>query len=236
MLSFLRSSRRADGSPRQPAEPYQLLRRFHLDLTGLPPSITEQDAFLRNPTPEALDRIMDDLLAAKPMANAGRGTGSMSSDMPRPTDTSVTRSSLMPGVIATMSFAPSMTTSPTTASFSSSSPATNCRTGTPRRLIATGFNRLGAWDDEPADPETDRFDQLDDIVSTTSQAFLGLTLGCARCHNHKFDPLTARDYYSMVAIFNGLERPRKGRTELDLPVAPRKNSNAKPSAIGRSNL
>ena len=48
--------------------------------------------------------------------------------------------------------------------------------------------------------------------------FLGLTLGCARCHNHKFEPLTARDYYSMVAIFNGLERPRKGRTELDLPA------------------
>ena len=85
-------------------------------------------------------------------------------------------------------------------------------------LIATGFNRLGPWDDEPADPETDRFDQLDDVVSTTSQAFLGLTLGCARCHNHKFDPLTARDYYSMVAIFNGLQRPRNGRTELDLPV------------------
>ena len=87
-------------------------------------------------------------------------------------------------------------------------------------LIATGFNRLGPWDDEPADPETDRFDQLDDVVSTTSQAFLGLTLGCARCHNHKFDPLTARDYYSMVAIFNGLQRPRNGRTELDLPLAP----------------
>jgi len=85
-------------------------------------------------------------------------------------------------------------------------------------LIATGFNRLGPWDDEPADPETDRFDQLDDVVSTTSQAFLGLTLGCARCHNHKFDPLTARDYYSMVAVFNGLQRPRNGRTELDLPV------------------
>ena len=85
-------------------------------------------------------------------------------------------------------------------------------------LVATGFNRLGPWDDEPADPEVDRFDQLDDVVSTTSQVFLGVTLGCARCHNHKFDPLTARDYYSMVAIFNGLQRPRNGRTELDLPV------------------
>ena len=68
-------------------------------------------------------------------------------------------------------------------------------------LIATGYFRLGPWDDEPADPQTDRFDQLDDMVSTTSQVFLGLTLGCARCHNHKFDPLTAQDYYSMVAVF-----------------------------------
>lgn len=85
-------------------------------------------------------------------------------------------------------------------------------------LIATGYHRLGPWDDEPADPPTDRYDQLDDILSTTSQAFLGLTIGCARCHNHKFEPLTAADYYSMVAIFNGLERPRNGRTELDRPI------------------
>jgi hypothetical protein len=84
-------------------------------------------------------------------------------------------------------------------------------------LIATGFHRLGPWDDEPADPKTDRYDQLDDIVSTTAQAFLGLTLGCARCHDHKFDPLTQSDY-RMVRIFVILERPRKGRTELDLPM------------------
>src|SRR5260370_1168370 len=63
-------------------------------------------------------------------------------------------------------------------------------------FIATGYYRLGPWDDEPADSKEDRFDQLDDMVSTTSQTFLGLTLGCARCHNHKFEPLTARDYYT----------------------------------------
>src|SRR5207249_9268066 len=67
-------------------------------------------------------------------------------------------------------------------------------------------------------PKADRYDQLDDVVSTTSQVFLGLTLGCARCHDHKFEPLTQTDYYRMIAIFNGLQRPRKGRTELDLPV------------------
>ncbi|MBL9131914.1 MAG: DUF1549 domain-containing protein, partial [Verrucomicrobiaceae bacterium] len=84
--------------------------------------------------------------------------------------------------------------------------------------IATGFLRLGHWDDEPADPPTDRYDQLDDIVSTTGQAFLGLTIGCARCHDHKFEPLSQRDYYSLVAVFNPLERPRKGRTELTVKI------------------
>ncbi|MFO1484242.1 MAG: PSD1 and planctomycete cytochrome C domain-containing protein [Verrucomicrobiaceae bacterium] len=84
--------------------------------------------------------------------------------------------------------------------------------------IATGFLRLGHWDDEPADPPTDRYDQLDDIVSTTGQAFLGLTIGCARCHDHKFEPLSQRDYYSLVAVFNPLQRPAKGRTELTVNV------------------
>src|SRR5262249_9086318 len=85
-------------------------------------------------------------------------------------------------------------------------------------LVATGDYRLGPWDDEPADPKEDRFDQLDDMVSTTGQVFLGLTMGCARCHHHKFEALTLHDYYRLVAIFNPLTRPQKDRTELDLPA------------------
>jgi hypothetical protein len=88
-------------------------------------------------------------------------------------------------------------------------------------LVATGYYRLGPWDDEPANPQEDRFDQLDDLVHTTSQVFLGLTLACARCHNHKFEPLTMHDYYRMVAIFAPLERPVKGRAERDLPIGTR---------------
>src|SRR5207245_3490663 len=88
-------------------------------------------------------------------------------------------------------------------------------------LIATGYYGLGPWDDEPADPKEDRFDQLDDIVSTTAQVFLGLTLGCARCHNHKFEPLTTLDYYRMTAIFNSLQRFQAGRSDLDAPVGSR---------------
>ena len=89
---------------------------------------------------------------------------------------------------------------------------------TPENLVATGYYRLGPWDDEPADPKQDRYDQLDDIVNTTSEVFLGLTLGCARCHNHKFEPLSMHDYYRMVAIFEPLKRPADGRTERALPL------------------
>jgi hypothetical protein len=71
-------------------------------------------------------------------------------------------------------------------------------------LIATGYYRLGLWDDEPADRLQARYDWLDDIVSTTGQVFLGLTINCARCHDHKIDPLPQRDYYGMLAFFHNI--------------------------------
>ncbi|MFN9371004.1 MAG: DUF1549 and DUF1553 domain-containing protein [Planctomycetaceae bacterium] len=89
---------------------------------------------------------------------------------------------------------------------------------TAETLIATTFLRLGTWDDEPADPLVDRYDQLDDVVGTVSTAFLGMTLRCARCHNHKFEPLSQIDYGRMLAIFDPLERPRRDRTEFDVEV------------------
>ena len=93
-------------------------------------------------------------------------------------------------------------------------------------VIATGFSRVGPWDAErgasvqKSEVIAERFNELDDMVSTTSQVFLALTMGCARCHDHKFDPLTSRDYYSMVAIFSPLQRSRKGRAELSRPAVP----------------
>lgn len=73
-------------------------------------------------------------------------------------------------------------------------------------IIATGYYRLGRWDDEPADPKLAFYDDIDDIVSTTSQTFLGLTVNCARCHDHKIDPIPQRDYYRMVAFFHNIRR------------------------------
>lgn len=88
-------------------------------------------------------------------------------------------------------------------------------------LTATGYYRLGIWDDEPADPLQAVFDEYDDIVSTTGQAFLGLTLGCARCHDHKIDPITQIDYYSLLAFVRdvtpyALRNDQESNNQLDL--------------------
>ena len=96
----------------------------------------------------------------------------------------------------------------------------------PETVIATGFLRVGPWDAErgasvqPSEVVAERYNELDDMVRTTAQVFLGMTLGCARCHDHKFDPLASRDYYSMVAVFNPLTRHKNGRTELTRPAVP----------------
>lgn len=74
----------------------------------------------------------------------------------------------------------------------------------PDALLATGYHRLMIWDDEPADPAQARADVIADVVDTTGVVFMGTTVGCARCHDHKKDPISQRDYYSMFAFFNNL--------------------------------
>jgi len=78
-------------------------------------------------------------------------------------------------------------------------------------MIATGFFRLMQWDDEPVDRLQARYDVLDDIVRVTTEGFLGMTLGCARCHDSKVDPIKQKDYYSFMAFFNGVTNNDKGR-------------------------
>ena len=96
---------------------------------------------------------------------------------------------------------------------------------TEQGLIATGFYRLGVWDDEPVSHEQAWFDDLDDMLTTTCQTFLGLTINCARCHDHKLDPIPQRDYYRMLAYFAGVTRyggPHRGRDlrYSQVPLAP----------------
>lgn len=201
-----------------PASPPRWFRRLHLDVLGLPPTPAEQIEFEANHDRLPLDAWVDRLLArpeygerwarhwldlvrfaesngyerdaAKPFAWRYRDYVIDSLNRDKPWDRF-----LMEQIAGD-----------------------EMPDASPETAIATTYYRLGPWDDEPADPATDRFDQLDDIVSTTSLAFLGLNLGCARCHDHKFEPLSARDYYSLVAVFDPLQRPRNGREELALPA------------------
>ena len=207
--------------PAPSAEPQVLLRRLYLDLTGLPPTLAEQDAFLRDTSPQALDRVIDDLLARPAY---GERAARRWLDLARYADTNAyERDALKPSVWRYRDYVIS--------AFNADKPfdrfvreqiaGDELPDASEEAVIATGFHRLGPWDDEPADPKTDRFDQLDDIVSTNSQVFLGQTLACARCHDHKFEPLTMLDYYRMVAIFDPLKRPQSGRTELDSPAVVR---------------
>lgn len=192
-----------------------LLRRLHLDLTGLPPAPAEQQEFVRKPDFAA---AVDNLLSR---AEYGERWARHWLDVARYADSNgYERDAEKPFVWRYRDYV--------IEAFNSDKPfdrfileqlaGDELPDSSLETHIATGFLRLGHWDDEPADPSTDRYDQLDDIVSTTGQAFLGLTIGCARCHDHKFEPLTTRDYYSLVSIFQPLERPRKGRTELTVPI------------------
>jgi hypothetical protein len=204
--------------PNPAAQPRALLRRVYLDVIGLPPRPEDQRTFLADSSLDGWSRLIDQLLDDP---GYGERWGRHWLDLVRYAESNgYERDAAKPSVWRYRDWViDSLNSDKPYNGFvleqlaGDELPEANADT-----IIATGFNRLGPWDDEPADPAEDRFDQLDDLVRTTSQAFLGLTLGCARCHNHKFDALTQHDYYRLVAVFDPLQRPRNGRGDLALPV------------------
>lgn len=209
--------------PAEPASPAALLRRVYLNLIGTPPTIAEQDRFLTTPTADAYGRVVDGLLSRP---GYGERYGRRWLDVVRYADSNgYERDKAKPEVwryrdwvIRSLNEDKPFDRFVLEQLAGDEMPEADADT-----VLATGFNRLGPWDDEPADVAMDHYDQLDDLVRATSQAFLGLTLGCARCHDHKFDPLDQRDYYSMVAVFRPLTRPKTGTVprvmELTRPLA-----------------
>jgi hypothetical protein len=216
---FILAKLEAKGwKPADPAEPRALLRRIYLDLSGLPPTPEEQETFAKAATPDGFERVIDDLLARPAY---GERWGRHWLDLVRYAESNgYERDGHKPQVWRYRDYV--------IRAFNEDKPydrfileqlaGDELPDANSETVFATGYYRLGPWDDEPADPKEDRFDQIDDIVHTTSQVFLGLTLSRARCHNHKFEPLTMLDYYRMGAIFNTLQRPQDGRTELDRPA------------------
>jgi hypothetical protein len=205
-------------TPAPAAERRTLLRRVYLDVIGLPPSLEEQESFLRDARPDAYERLVDSLLARP---EYGERWARRWLDVVRFAETNgYERDAVKPNAWRYRDYVIRALNQdlPYDRFLTEQLAGDELEDADAESRIATGFLRLGAWDDEPADPLQDEFDQLDDIVSATSDTFLGLTLGCARCHDHKFEPLTQLDYYRMAAIFRPLERPLAGRTELDVPL------------------
>ena len=201
--------------PAPPADRRVLLRRVHLDLIGLPPTIDEQRAFLADNSPEAYARVVDDLLSrpqygerwARHWLDVVRYAESngYERDNPKPNVWRY-RDWVVDALNADKPYDQFMIEQLAGDELEGSDAAAQ---------IATSFLRLGTWDDEPADAITDRYDQLDDVLGTTAATFMAATIRCARCHDHKFEPFSQVDYTRLLAIFEPLKRPQAGRDDLD---------------------
>jgi Protein of unknown function (DUF1553)/Protein of unknown function (DUF1549)/Planctomycete cytochrome C len=186
--------------PAPPAEQATLLRRAYFDLIGLPPSPEEVEAFLNDRSPEAFDRVVERLLASP---HYGECWGRHWLDLARYADSGGFEFDVdRPHAWRYRDYV--------IRSFNDDKPydrfiqeqlaGDELQPGGPETLVATGFCRNGPTVDN-ANNEQTRVDELDDIVSTTSSVFMGLTVGCARCHDHKYDPFPQKDYYRLQAIF-----------------------------------
>ena len=200
-----------------------LLRRAHLDVLGVPPSIEAQDAFLADQSPQAYERMIDGLLANPAY---GERWARHWLDVVRYADSNgYERDGDKPSVWKYRDYVIDSLNAdkPYDRFVMEQIAGDELADASADTIIALGFHALGTWQDEvdPLEQPQYRADEVDDLVRTTSQAFLGLTLGCARCHNHKFDPLTMVDYYSLAAIVDPLKRPNEGRVDRDRQVGTR---------------
>ncbi len=191
----------AELTPAAPADKRTLARRAYYNLIGLPPTNDQLDRFLNDDNADAWQRLIDELLATphygEPWARHWLDvvryaeTNSFERDGPKPNAWKY-----RDYVIRSLN-----DDKPYDQFLREQLAGDELDKVTPDTIIATGYYRLGIWDDEPADPVQAQYDEWDDIISTTSQAMLGLTVGCARCHDHKIDPIPQADYYGLLAFF-----------------------------------
>ena len=199
--AFILAKLEAKGlAPVVPATKAALIRRATYDLTGLPPTPEEVDAFVNDPAPDAYEKLLDRLLASP---HYGEKWGRHWLDVVRYGETNgYERDGPKPFAWRYRDYViQSFNADKPYTQFVKEQLAGDEMPGyNPDAVIATGFYRLGVWDDEPADPKQALFDGYDDIVATAGQAFLGTTFNCARCHDHKADPIPQTDYYKLVAF------------------------------------
>lgn len=203
--------------PNPPVERRVLIRRAYLDLLGLPPTPEEIAAFVADPDPQAYEKLIDRLLDsphygerwARHWMDVARFAEShgYEQDYDRPNAYHY-RDFLIKAFNADM---------PYDRFVRWQLAGDELAPDDPLALMATGFLGAGAFPTQltEAEFESARYDELDDMTATTGVAFLGLSIGCARCHDHKFDPIPAKDYYRFAANFT-----RTIRSEIELELNP----------------
>ena len=199
-------------APSPEADRATLIRRLSFDLIGLPPTPEEIDQFLGDPAPDAYERLVERLLASP---HHGERWGRHWLDVVRFAESDgYQRNNMRNKAWPYRDYV--------IEAFNTDKPYDRFI----REQIAgdadgvdaaTGFLVGGAWDilrliDPPTFDHQQRADELSDMVATTGSAFMGLTVGCARCHDHKFDPISQQDFYALTAVFQGVfhgERPMR---------------------------
>ena len=214
--TFILAGLEAKGSsPAVPANREVLIRRVTLDLVGLPPTLAEIDAFVRDASPRAYETLVDRLLASP---HYGERWGRHWLDLARFAESDgFEHDAARPNAWRYRDYV--------VRAFNADKPydrfireqlaGDELFPGDPDAQIATAFTLLGPDMVDSADQVQRRRNTLNDMTDTTALALLGLTVGCARCHDHKFEPIAQRDYYRLQAFFTAA----KFRHDLPVPTA-----------------
>ena len=189
--------------PAAQASRQRLVRRLYFDAWGLPPAPDDVRAFVADDSPAAYERLVDRLLDSP---HYGERWARYWLDVARFAETNgYERDALKPNAWRYRDWVIDALNrdKPFDRFVLEQLAGDELPDATDETKIATGFLRVGTLDDEPNDPLKYKFEQLDDLVHATGSAFLALTIKCARCHDHKFDPIPQTDYYALLGFFAG---------------------------------
>lgn len=206
--NFVRARLEAEGlAPSAEADRAALVRRVTLDLTGLLPSPAEVEAFVKDTSPGAYERVVDRLLAsphygerhARHWLDLARYADSNGYTIDGPRQIWAYRDYVIKALNADVPFD----------RFTREQLAGDLLpNATLEQKVATGFHRNTAFNEEGGtDPEQFRVERTVDRANTTAAVWLGLTGGCAQCHDHKYDPFSQKDYYRLYAFFDSCDEP-----------------------------
>lgn len=210
---------RAGLKPAPEADRVTLIRRLSLDLTGLPPTPQEVDQFVNDTSPEAYEKVVDRLLASP---HFGERMAQDWLDLSRYGDTNGYENDSDRAIWKYRDWVIN--------AFNSNLPFDEFTIAqiagdllpdaTPEQHTATGFSRNVTYNEEGgADPDEYMVKYAVDRTNTMATVYLGMTMACAECHDHKYDPLSQRDFYSLFAFFNSVEG-EKGAQGHDVPLPP----------------